>query len=648
MAYTMLRKMKVDIHFIIATILILIVNGLFIQLVIASNILATNSQTGHDENRKFVEIGKEFQLSSDYHQKGRQLQFDYRTKTTDVPLLDSGLQRTSVGNRLQLLPSYDTNYYVYGNQKNNKQVSRHSCDIDLTSLGITSIAGALKRIKYPLNAICSLNLTNNAIKDIPDGIFQNLTNLQWIDLSDNLIKVWERRVEGDISQDLPKLHRISLANNRFVHLPFFGFNRKVEDHKPVIDLTGNLLFCDKEMYTRLFRKNGKAIREEAVRFVNARCISPFLQSYTPIFDADNEVIIAKRFFATNDTIHPCPKGCHCYIRSMDQKHFTKCYGHEKDDRIPSGIWKGTNVLELIDYEFLRLRKTSPLSRLTELEEFHARSISLRYIDSGAFANLAHLRVLDLSGNDLEVIEPSYFNDISSLEILLLANNSIRSIASESFDNLKNLRNLTLNGNQFNLLPKNVFEYNQNLTYLTLRDNAIAFLQKNAFENNTLLEYLSLPVEWHCNCSNMWLKDWLLEEDCPVKDVDEISCEKNGESLVDTPYNYFKEQCDHHTVLTLPTIAAAVAFILGCLLVLRNRELVLVTIYTHTGFRFCDRHIKQKDNEERPFDAFIVFAQADFDFAFQKLYQNLKSSYKVCFSDINFIPNTSHAEMLSMQ
>ncbi|XP_072026749.1 uncharacterized protein [Amphiura filiformis] len=679
-----LNKMKFDLHFIIiAGILLVIINSIFIQLVNASQLLVADREIA-DERRNGPSLSQgDLSPIPDHRQKGRLLNrilrrvdtnihgsIFHQTSTRRIRLRsnepatrtihrqhdgydnEGSKQDTEVVSLSEHTASEDQYQRTPNSNVNDPNAESsileqkrryhhvHGYDIDLSSSGITSIADALTRIQYPLNDIRSLNLANNSIKDIPTGAFNKLSYLQCIDLSNNLIKSWDRRVAGDITQDLPYLGKISVANNRLADLPFFGFSNKSIDRKPVIIVADNPLLCDKEMYTRMFRKD---IKNEAVRFVDASCFSPFLNTDTPLFNANNSINIEEKFFAEHDTRHPCPKGCQCYTRSVDVQHYTKCNGDETGDSIPQDIWNGTNVLELEDFAIVRIQTNSPISRLVLLEELHAKDINLKYIANGVFTDLVHLRLLDLSKNEISTITPANFSDVPSLEVLLLANNSIRSIAHDSFDELKHLRNLTLNNNFFNGLPVNVFDYNKKLTYLTLHGNEIDFLPRNVFENNTALEYLSLPDKWYCNCSNMWLKDWLKQDDSPVKDVNDIICEGNGVSLVDTPDYYFKEKCDHHTQLTLPTAAAAIVFVLVCVLLLRNRELVLVTIYANTGYRFCNRRIRQQDSEQRPFDALIVYGQSDFDFAYETLYQTLHTSYRICFDHINFIPNTTDHE-----
>ena len=641
--------MKVERYFLIVWGLLLTIScSLFFQIVAAKirqdNQLANRQQNPNSEYNN--------DLSSSENQNLNNIP---RERIHDGGIDSKGVRSNYHGdhllspNKLQRHPSFeallpavdgDTGHSVGSNQPYG-----HGQDVNLSSRGILSIVNAFQQIHIPLSDVRSLDLSNNSIKDIPSGAFRNLSQLRFIDLSNNLIESWERKVAGAITdgQDLPHLQKVSLENNKLHHLPFLGFDdSKHFIQKPIFNLTGNPIVCDKEMYSRIFQND---ITNEAVRFTGVYCTSPFLQRPTSLFDASYKVKIDKTLFGTKDEYHPCPKGCLCSIRTVDGRHYTKCNGKDTNDEntVPPDIWNGTNVLELTDFHIGKLQKSSPIFNLGYLEELHAKDIYVTQVEDGFFANLVKLKVIDLSENSLRFITPFTFSDVRSLQTLRLDENRIKNVTKCSFDGLTNLLNLTLDNNKFNTLPIDLFDFNKQLAYLTLHDNKIDFLPKNMFENNTALEYLTLPEQWHCNCSNLWLKDWLEEEDCPVEDKEDLTCILNEKPMVKTSDDYYKNRCNiPHEKLTLPTAAAAIAFVLICIIVLHKRDLILLTIYTHTGYRMCDRQNKQQD-EGRPFDAFIVYAQQDFDFAFYTLYQKLRSSYRICFNEVNFIPNVTLAE-----
>ena len=577
--------MKVERYFLIVWGLLLTINcSIFFQIVAAKiridNQLAKrqrNPNSGYNnidllstENQSLNKIKRVRIHDGDNDNKGVRSNYhgDYLSSS-------NRLQRHSSHEALSPAVDEDGGHSVGSNH-----LFDHGQDVNLSSRGILSIVDSFQQIRIPLSDVRSLDLSNNAIEDIPSGALRNLSQLHFIDLSNNLIESWERKVAGAITDgpDLPNLQKVSLENNKLNHLPFLGFdNNNPFVHKPVINVTENPLVCDKEMYSRIFQND---ITNEAVRFVGVYCTSPFLQRPTSLFDSNYKVKIDRTLFGTKDEYHPCPQDCDCSIRTADGRHCTKCNGKDTGDEntIPPDIWNGTNVLELTDFHIGKLQKSSPIFNLESLEELHAKDIYITQVEDGFFANLVKLKVIDLSENSLRFITPFTFDDVRSVQVLRLDENRIKNLTKGSFDDLKNLLNLTLDNNKFSTLPIDLFDFNRQLTHLTLHDNKIDFLPKNMFENNTALEYLTLPEQWHCNCSNLWLKDWLEEEDCPVEDIEDLTCRLNGRPMVDTPDSYFVEQCHvPHEKLTLPTAGAAIAFVLICILALHKRDLVLLTV-----------------------------------------------------------------------
>ena len=84
----------------------------------------------------------------------------------------------------------------------------------------------------------------------------------------------------------------------------------------------------------------------------------------------------------------------------------------------------------------------------------------------------HLRVLDVSENNLREIPEDGFAGNQRLEILDLQSNSISELAAKTFAGLNNLRRLDLQKNQLTQLPPDLLAGLDNLQSLNLNDNEL--------------------------------------------------------------------------------------------------------------------------------------------------------------------------------
>ena len=133
--------------------------------------------------------------------------------------------------------------------------------------------------------------------------------------------------------------------------------------------------------------------------------------------------------------------------------------------------------------------------------------------------LEHLRILDLSRNDLDYISSRVFNGFGNLSILILSENRIESLHKEAFVglkhldtlklsrnrlykleaevlmDLKSLRVLDLSHNNIHTLSDNNFRWVPGLKQLIFRDNVIKHIDPNAFAEVTHLDILDFSTNF---------------------------------------------------------------------------------------------------------------------------------------------------------
>ncbi|CRL03220.1 CLUMA_CG016747, isoform A [Clunio marinus] len=85
-------------------------------------------------------------------------------------------------------------------------------------------------------------------------------------------------------------------------------------------------------------------------------------------------------------------------------------------------------------------------KFPNLEALSAYDCSIKEISKESFKELNKLKVLWLSGNQIQKIESDVFKDLTLLEIVDLSLNQISSMKGDSFEGLKHLKAVGLKGN----------------------------------------------------------------------------------------------------------------------------------------------------------------------------------------------------------
>jgi Leucine-rich repeat (LRR) protein len=123
------------------------------------------------------------------------------------------------------------------------------------------------------------------------------------------------------------------------------------------------------------------------------------------------------------------------------------------------------------------------------------SIAFNTFAKGTFGdNLPALKILNLSGNNIEELQPGIFNNLHTLKILNLSNNKIKELRLGIFDNLSELQSLDLFNNNISVngvLQLGLFDNLKKLEKLYLSNNGIRLLQSGIFNNLPVLIHLYL-------------------------------------------------------------------------------------------------------------------------------------------------------------
>ena len=140
---------------------------------------------------------------------------------------------------------------------------------------------------------------------------------------------------------------------------------------------------------------------------------------------------------------------------------------------------------------------------------------------------------DCSNSNLTQIPSSLPKD---LDWLLLSGNNIsfldcKTVNNQILTHISKLNKSKLKQNRINNISSKVldiFVQSSSLDILDLSFNDLSFIPKN-IRNITSLKSLNiLGNKFKCTCDNMWMKDWILDNDNIVQNYKDIKCKMKGQ------------------------------------------------------------------------------------------------------------------------
>ncbi|WAR20834.1 SLIT-like protein [Mya arenaria] len=347
--------------------------------------------------------------------------------------------------------------------------------VDCSSRRLTSVPTDLPPY------ITLLNLKDNQITKLSQGVFDELPNLKLLDLSDNLIEMIEdntftkmenlvelnlannrlEKLSGRMMTGLTAVHHISLTSNRLQCISNTTFRETINLRK--IDLFDNQIGCIQEgafdrapdLTSLNLMSNPLScnchlkwfstwLRAHDVLVGSLTCYSPRAVRDTPFLDIDAEKMVCEENneIGCNVGIPPCCSDKpidHLIQRNCDPRVQcpAKCTCKGTEVRcsrqgltaIPSGIPLDTTELYLdanliTDVDSEADDVISEIGRLRKLIKLDLSNNQILTLPPRLFNNLTHLSTLSLHGNNLSSIPYGAFNDLTSLTHLALGGNPL--------------------------------------------------------------------------------------------------------------------------------------------------------------------------------------------------------------------------------
>ncbi|KAJ8921606.1 hypothetical protein NQ315_010514 [Exocentrus adspersus] len=291
---------------------------------------------------------------------------------------------------------------------------------------------SLELTSYSLQGLKELqvmDLADNNIRVLPDGIFCSLPNLMTLNLTRNRIRSSER-----IGISVPECSSSELQN---------------------LDLSHNDL---------------RSLSEDS-GFSRLRRLQVLNLQYNNISEISGEslagLVSLKILNMDTNRIGTLPQGLFAGTPELKEIHL-----------------QNNSLFSLAKGLFHRLEQLLVL-------DLSGNQLTSNHIDAGTFTGLIRLIVLNLSHNALTRIDGRTFKDLYFLQILDLRNNSIGFIEDNAFLPLYNLHTLNLAENRLNTIGPQLFNGLFVLSKLTLNNNLIVNIDSRAFQNCSALKELDL-------------------------------------------------------------------------------------------------------------------------------------------------------------
>ncbi|XP_044730264.1 protein artichoke-like [Chrysoperla carnea] len=353
-----------------------------------------------------------------------------------------------------------------------------------------------------LDNVNHLDLHRNLLQTIDGELFKNMLSLEKLDLSENMLA----SIPSELF-NIPRLFEVRLNENQLIYLSpeiFEGEDCSVER----LHLHGNrLTFFDKDF---LQRSKLKFLRLGFNPW-QCSCLNEIMNDiyrlnieFHPVdyFDGTNPVcVVSMNETCTRETY--LSDDCLKQYKSVKHSNVIRTVDWKTKIQIFSGLILILNIknitseCERINIANRSIAKCyySNLQKLNALQdkdlytELESISGIIRRLEKNAIA-YPKLSALKLSGNGIQNIESEAFRNIPSLTYLDLSYNQLKSLPSKMFEGNVQLRVLNISHNAITNILRETFARLPDLVQLNLGQNRLTII-KNIFTSLTQLKEINL-------------------------------------------------------------------------------------------------------------------------------------------------------------
>lgn len=371
-------------------------------------------------------------------------------------------------------------------------------------LDVLCMSGNLASISLPLKVyfakedlpIRNLTLRDANIAHLTGCLFKGLVNVSSLVVESCNVEVVSSEV---LSPFFLSLGLLSLKSNKLSTIP--GESLKMMTNLTYLDVSNNSITS---LSSASFPKNLSTLVSLKMGHNNIAKIDPTsLISLASLEELD----VSHNFISKleRNTFKGMKKLrlldiSHNKLSSFDRSDFVELLGLQvirlsgmsecKLNKLPQSIFARNAQLQTLDISD---------NCFTEVDAYITRGVRFlrRYIASGnkitsiakrAFSTNTRIRVIDLSRNLLTNIPSDMFTGLQYLEKLDLSHNSIKAIDSGAFQSIFMI-DINLSHNQLNLIPRSAFIECSNISSLDLSHNNLSRIHTEAFRDSDVSHLL---------------------------------------------------------------------------------------------------------------------------------------------------------------
>ncbi|KAK0165366.1 hypothetical protein PV328_003884 [Microctonus aethiopoides] len=390
--------------------------------------------------------------------------------------------------------------------------------LDFSENSISSIDDdAFSEVGHSLLTLKLSHALSSSIKDLPNKSFKTLTNLQYLDMSNNKI----RSMSDTSFHFLKRIKRIELQDNEISEIRKGTFQGDIHSTLESVDFAFNQIshlqthtFVDLSAITFINLKDNMINKIDRRAFMNMNRLKyinlrgneikdiadeafqnlPDLEFLDIAYNKMNEFDFASfdqvgtlAAFKVNASHNRITK---LSINSSSFTPATSMYfsvGGTLQSNIKVLDLSYNNISHIMQYYFRPVEYS-----LTHLYLEHNELVN---VTQAVFGNLPHLQWLDLRSNDLTEVDFDCFRNTKNLQVLLLGHNDLMDLPAESLRSLKKLRIIDFSYNKLRALPDNIFN-DANIESLDLSHNQLMRLPTKSMSPVSAASLSVLNLAWN--------------------------------------------------------------------------------------------------------------------------------------------------------
>ncbi|KAM4605092.1 uncharacterized protein ACJ7VT_017383 [Polymixia lowei] len=353
--------------------------------------------------------------------------------------------------------------------------------------------------------LSKLIFVNNGLRDINARAFDNLTELQELEISGN---PWlERLFPGTFSKQ-GNLIKLMLNFNRFnTILP--GMFDSLEALE-ILQMRGNLIsHLPTVLFQNLQNLRVLDLSQNMLEKVESEILFGLAQLET--LKLNYNLIDS----LSSDTFH-----------NVTQLTELNLEGNKISD-LPHKIFSLLTKLEVLNLRgnLLSTFSTEVFGIVpSSLKELTLKGNRLIELSSHSLSSLNSLTHLSLSSNQLSKLPVDLFKNLTALENLDLSENQLTSLPEKIFYDLSKVKVMHLHNNNLSEVDAKLFEDQFSLQQLYLSDNQLQTLPLGFFDPLVFQHVLRLHGNpWQCDCHMWYLHDWVQKNGPDVEELDKVYC-----------------------------------------------------------------------------------------------------------------------------